>query len=147
MSAIFNKDTRNVYIFGILPFVYYVYDYVTIIYKDFIKTYHQITSEFLPFFLSLSFVLFCFVYYKEYEQKMEAENKEQLLSIVAEQQTKEVQSVRRNEHRIKLLRHDMRLLLNNISLCLDNNDIETAKKTRLISSQNSRGDNYTEVLQ
>lgn len=132
LSEIFNKETRDVYIFCIVPMVYYVFDYATVIYTDLWTTNNRITAEFLPFFLCIVFVIFCFVYYKEYEQKADAKRKEQIIQITIEQQAKEIETVKRNEQEIRILRHDMRLFLNSLAVCIENK--KTNNALEMISS-------------
>ena len=69
LAKIFNKDTRSVCIFGIVPAVYYVFDYVTSIYAGLWISDKQILFEFLSFFMAVMYVGFCFLYYKEYERR------------------------------------------------------------------------------
>lgn len=92
LAQIFQKDSRSVWIFGSVPMVYYLFDYAMGIYTDLWTTKHPAVAEFLPFFLCLAFLLFCFIYYKEYEQKADAERKEQLVRITVEQQAKEMEA-------------------------------------------------------
>jgi len=134
LSDIFSKERRNVFIFGITPVVYYFYDYITAIYaREWMST--PVVLEFLPFFLCVVFVTFCSFYYKEYEQKADAERKEQILRITAEQQAKEVETVRRSSQEVRLLRHDMRLLLSTLATALEDDNPEKARE--LISSYTS----------
>lgn len=128
LSDIFNKDRRSVLIFGIVPMVYYVFDYITSIYTDLWISNNQVVAEFLPFFLIVMYMIFCFVYYKEYEQKADALRKEQIVRISLEQQSKEFQAVKRNEQEIRLLRHDMRLLLSSLAVSIENGDVENARE-------------------
>lgn len=132
LSEIFNKETRNVYIFGIVPMVYYVFDYTTVIYTNLWTTNNRIVAEFLPFFLCIVFVVFCFVYYREYEQKTDAKRKEQIIQISIDQQTKELETVKRNEQELRILRHDLRLFLNSLAVCIENN--QTNNALEMISS-------------
>lgn len=132
LSDIFNKETRDVYIFGILPMVYYVFDYTTVIYTNLWTANNRIVAEFLPFFLCVIYVIFCFVYYKEYEQKADAKRNEQIVRITAQQQAKEMKAVKRSEHEIRILRHDMRLFLNSLAVCIENNKTDHAME--MISS-------------
>jgi len=88
----------------------------------------KVGYRFLSFFLCLSFISFCIVYYKEYEKKAEAERKEQILSIAAQQQAKEVAAIRQSNLETGLLRHDMRLLLSNLALSIEQGDRETSLK-------------------
>lgn len=126
LAEIFNKETRNIYIFGIMPMVYYVFDYATVIYTNLWTTNNRVTAEFLPFFLCIVFIVFCFVYYKEYEQKADAERKEQIIRITVDQQAKEIEAVKRNEQEIRILRHDMRLFLSSLAVCIENNENNNA---------------------
>jgi len=128
ISEIFNKDSRSVLIFSCVPLVYYVFDYVAGVYTDLWNSHYRIMAEFLSFFLCLSFISFCIVYYKEYEKKAEAERKEQILSIAAQQQAKEVAAIRQSNLETGLLRHDMRLLLSNLALSIEQGDRETSLK-------------------
>lgn len=132
MSGIFNKDTRSVCIFGITPIVYYIFDYACEIYTNLWTSHIQVAAEFLYFFLSITFLIFCLVYYREYEQKTDSERKEQIIHLIVEEQKKELETVKRSEHEIRLLRHDLRFFLMNLSMCIENEDKSTAKK--MISS-------------
>lgn len=138
LSELFNKDTRSVCIFGIIPTVYYIFDYTTVIYTDLWTNNNRIVAEFLPFFLSIIYMLFCFVYYKEYEQKADAERKEQIVRIIVAQQSKEVEAIKRSEHEVKLLRHDMRLFLSSLAVCIEDGDYDKAKD--MITSHTSHID-------
>lgn len=128
LSEIFNKNYRNVYVFSIIPTVYYLFDYIAVVYTDFWISNNRIALEFLPFLLCIVFIVFCMMYSKEVEKNSYAEHKEQIIRIAMEQQLKEFDAVKRSEHEIKILRHDMRLLLNNLSMCIENEDKETAQK-------------------
>lgn len=129
MSNLLNKDTRSVMIFGSLPFMYYLFDYVVGIYTNLWVSHYRLAAEFLSFSLCVFFVLFCVVYYKEYEKKIEAEHKEQIISIAAEQQAKEIENMKKSSFETALLRHDMRLMLSNLALCIEENDNAQALKT------------------
>ena len=128
VSAIFNKDIRSVCVFGMTPVVYYLFDYIAVVYNDFFTADHKLAVEFLPFFFCIAFMIFCVLYYREYEQKSDAERKEQITNIIVTEREKELDAIKKSEHEIRILRHDMRLLLNNISVCMENDDKETARK-------------------
>lgn len=128
LSQIFNKDTRSVFIFGIVPTVFYCFDYVTVVYTDLWHSSNRIVMEFLPLFLFVAYMLFCVTYYKEYEQKADAERKEQMIRITTQQKAREFAAVERNQQQIRLMRHDMRLFLGNLSVALEEGDLEHAKK-------------------
>lgn len=114
ISNIINRDDLSVLIVGIIPIVYYLFDYATGVYTNLWTSNNPVIHEFFPFLLSIVFLIFCIVYYKEYEQKIYAERKEQFLRISIEHQTKEIETVRQADSTIRLLRHDMRFFLNTL---------------------------------
>lgn len=126
LSQIFHKDTRSVCIFGSIPLIYYLFDYIMGIYTDLWISNNRLVAEFLPFFLCIVFLLFCFVYYKEYEQKADAARREQIVRVTAAQQARELEAVKRGMQETRLLRHDMRLLLSSLAVCIENGDREKA---------------------
>ena len=132
IQKIFQKRELNSHILMSIPLVYYVYDYFSGVYTGFGNSANLVASEFLPFFLCTVFMVVCTIYYNEYLAKTEALQKERIIRIALEQQTKDIDTIKRNEQKIRILRHDLRLLLNNLSISIENNDLETAKK--LISS-------------
>ena len=128
LSEIFNKDRRSVCIFGFVPTVYYLFDYGTVIYTDLWLSNVQVVMEFMPFFLAVIYMSFCFIYYKEYEQKADAQRKEQIIRIAVEQQAKEIAVVKQTAREIRFLRHDMRLFLSSLAISIENGEMDTARE-------------------
>jgi len=138
IAEIYSKDDRSVAVFGIIPVIYYLFDYSMSIYTNYWTTNERAVAEFLPFFLCIVYMFFCIIYYREQELKAEAKRNESIFRIITEQQRKEFEAIKRSEKEIRLLRHDMRLLLNNLAYCIEINDIETAQK--MISGYTSQID-------
>lgn len=128
LALIYSKDLRSALVFGIIPTAYYLFDYSMAVYTNLWETGNRVVLEFLPYLLCMTFFLFCLVYYKEYEQKADAQRKEQMISIAVQQQAKEVEIIKRSEQELRLMRHDMRMLLSTIALSVEENDRETALK-------------------
>ena len=128
IASLYNKDSRSVLIFGSVPFVYYAFDYSMSVYSGAWENYSGPVAEFLPFFLCLVFLVFCVIYHKEYEQKLESERNEQIVRIAVRQQERELEAIKRGENEIRLMRHDMRLVLNNVAQCLNVGDVSSAQK-------------------
>ena len=128
LSDIFNKDRRSVWIFGIVPAFYYAFDYVTAVYTDLWMNSDRVVMEMMPLTLTVAYVIFCFVYYKEYEQKADALRKEQIVRITVEQQSKEIVAVKESEREIRLLRHDMRMFLSGLAVSIENGETEKAQE-------------------
>lgn len=127
-ADIFTKDKRTLYIFWIVPTVYYMFDYITVVYTDLWLGGNQVIMEFLPLFLALFYMVFCFVYYKEHELKTDAQRREQIIQITVNQQAKEIAAVRQIEQELRLLRHDMRLFLSSLAVCIENGETDAARE-------------------
>ena len=56
-----------------MPFVYYVFDYVTGVYTALLYSGIESVVEFLGFMICIFYILFIFLYFREYEEKTEAE--------------------------------------------------------------------------
>lgn len=138
VAKLYNKDFRSIYILGTIPVFYYFFDYITGIYTNLWYIHSRLTAEFVHFFLCLFFISFCVIYSNENEQKMEAERRENLIRISAQQQNLQIEAVKRTETEIKILRHDMRLFLNSLAVCIENNELDNAQE--MISSYCGRID-------
>lgn len=128
MAGILSKDLRTVIIISIMPIVYYVFDYCVTVYTDLLYGSVVLVSEFLPFILCISYLFICSIYFKEYEEKLEAEQKRRLAEMYAQQSIKEIEQMFKREYELSLIRHDMRHCLNNISVFLANEQYEEARK-------------------
>lgn len=126
ISKIFNKNDKSVFIFGVIPMIYYLYDYSTAIYTDLWLNNTRVVIEFLPLLFCFVYFTFCLVYYREYEQKTEAVYKEQIIRIVSEQGAKEMETIKIKEKEAKFLRHDMRHFFGNLQLCLSEGNVSEA---------------------
>lgn len=138
LSDLYGRDVRSVCIFGSVPMVNYLFDYTMGIYTGLWTENNRVAAEFLPFFLCVIFMVFCVVYYKEYEQKADAERKEQIIRISAQQQAGQIKEAKRSEQEIRLLRHDMRLFLSSLAVCIGNDELEKAQE--MIAAYSSRVD-------
>lgn len=109
-----------------MPFVYYIFDYVTSIYTSLLYSGLEIVGEFLGFVLCLTYLMFLFLYFKEYEANKEAEQRNQIIEMKRVQSEKELEALHRSERAVSILRHDMRHFLLSISSYIENNENEKA---------------------
>ena len=128
ISRLFNKNNKSIYIFGSVPILYYVINYFLEIETNFWSTTNPMITEFFRFFICIIFILFCVVYYKEYEQKADLERKEEIINISFEQQKKEMELIKEKEKEVRIMRHDMRLFLNTLIMHINQNNTDAALK-------------------
>lgn len=127
IAIILTKPVKTVLIFSILPAVYYLFDYIATVYTDLLYSGSEVIFEFLPFVLCIAYLIFNVIYFKEYEEKCEAERYNQLMEVKRAQSEKEIEAIKRSEYAVSLLRHDMRHFLNNIYSYIENDDSVKAK--------------------
>lgn len=127
-AQLLQKPTRAILILGLMPLVYYLFDYITGVYTELLYSGREVVAEFLGFVLCIAYILFLFTYFKQYEEKREAEQRNQLMEMKRTQSEKEIEAIKRSEYAISILRHDMRHFLNNISSYIENGETEKAQE-------------------
>ncbi|MDE6639695.1 MAG: GHKL domain-containing protein [Acetatifactor sp.] len=125
-ETIFARDTREFYIIGFLPTVYYFFDYSFTKLSDMLYSSHKIVIEFMGFIFCISYFAFLFVYFREYEKKQELKQYSDLMKMQLLSIEKEIEQVKRSKQKFSILRHDMRHHLNFILTQLQNNKTEKA---------------------
>ena len=126
LSKIFVKTDFSTIVFGVIPIIYYIFDYMVSPLVDTIPVYGRAVFEFLPFFVCITYLVLSSFYYTEYEKNVHAEMKDQMIAIASDQQKKEIEMLKVKNHEMKLLRHDLRFLLNNLALQIQNGEKENA---------------------
>lgn len=128
VTNLLQKPGRPLVFFCIVPVFYYIFDYTATVYTKLLYTGDRISTEFVPFLLCVCYLTFCVVYFKQYEEKQEIENRNRLMRIRQEQSEKKIETLRRSEKAISLLRHDMRHFLSNISAYIGEGEYEKAQE-------------------
>ena len=125
-SQLLQKNAKSLAILGFMPFVYYIFDYVTSIYTSLLYSGLEIVGEFLGFVLCITYLMFLFLYFKEYETSKEIEQQNQLMEMKRVQTEKELEAIRRSERAVSILRHDMRHFLSGIVSYIENDENDKA---------------------
>lgn len=128
LSKIFEKTDFSTIVFGVIPIIYYIFDYMVSPQVDVIPTYGRAIFEFMPFFICVIYLVLSSIYYTEYEKNVHAAMKDQIITIASEQQEKEIELLKDKNHEMQVLRHDLRFFLNNLAHRIQNDDKETALK-------------------
>lgn len=127
-SQLIQKPSNALLIFALVPFTYYLFDYTTGVYTALLYSGKEVVAEFLGFALCIAYLLFLLVYFRQYEEKCEAEQKNRMMEMQRVQSQKEIEANRRSEYTVSLLRHDMRHFLTNISAYIDNGEYDKARE-------------------
>ena len=127
-TQLMQKSREALLIFAILPFTYYFFDYATGVYTELLYSGEKVVSEFLGFALSIAYLLFLLVYFKQYEEKRETEQRSHILEMQREQYKREIEAQKRSANALSLLRHDMRHFCVAISAYIDSGEYDKAKE-------------------
>ena len=127
-AQLMQKPTEALLIFAILPFTYYFFDYATGVYTELLYSGKKVVSEFLGFVISIAYLLFLLVYFKQYEEKRETEQRSHILEMQREQYKREIEAQKRSANALSLLRHDMRHFCTTISAYIDSGECDKAKE-------------------
>lgn len=127
-AQLIQMPVKSLIIFALMPFTYYLFDYITGVYTALLYSGKEVVVEFLGFVLCIAYFLFLLVYFKQYEEKQEAQQRNRMMEMQRAQSQKELEAIKRSEYSVSLLRHDMRHFLANISAFIDNDETEKAKE-------------------
>ena len=125
-ETIFARGTRELYIIGFLPTVYYIFDYSFTKISDLLYSNNKILVEFMGFVFCIAYFAFLFVYFQEYVKKQEIKQYNDLMKMQLLSIEKEIEQVKSSKQKLSILRHDMRHHLNVILTQLRNDNIKKA---------------------
>ena len=125
-ETIFARETRELYIIGFLPTVYYFFDYSFTKLSSLLYSNNKAVVEFMGFIFCIAYFAFLFVYFREYEKKQEIKQYNDLIKMQFLSVEKEIEQVKRSKQKLSILRHDMRHHLNIILTQLQNDNIKKA---------------------
>lgn len=96
------------FLFGSLPFVYYVFDYSTVIYSNALYAGIPALTEFFPTALIIFYVAFLAAYHIQTQKRTQAELQKSVLEVELKQSGVELESMRRAENQTAIYRHNLR---------------------------------------
>lgn len=125
-ETMFAKSTRELCIIGFLPTTYYVFDYAFVKLSNLFYSGNKAIVEFIGFALCISYLIFLFVYFREYENNQEIRQYSELMEIQLLSTQNEIEQVKNSKHKLAILRHDMRHHLDIILTQLQNDHTSQA---------------------
>ena len=106
--------------FGAIPALYYVFDYVAVVYTNFLANGHPVVVEFMPFICCISY-LFFLLYNSATERKhSRMQQLQKSLDIQLKQSVREISALQESQAAARRYRHDLRHHLRYISTCIKN---------------------------
>ena len=113
--------------FGVVPALYYVFDYLTRVYTDFLYSGSPVVVEFMPFVCCALYLIFLLYNSAKERDRNELEQVQKSLDIQLTQAVREINALRESQTLAKQYRHDLRHHLQYVSSCIENGQEDTAQ--------------------
>lgn len=108
VNHVMSYSRRTLYLFGSFPLAYYIFDYTTTIYTEFLYSGAKVVVEFFPSVLSMFYIVFITVYYSEMQKRNRLEMDNLMLEARSEHAVNEIFALQQVQNQTAVYRHDMR---------------------------------------
>lgn len=126
VNALMNLSKRSLSLFGIVPLMYYIFDYSTTVYTDLLYQGIEMAVIFMPSIVSMFYFVFVLIYYNEIQRRSVVEKERMMLSAQINQAKNDLNAFIEIQKKTAIYRHDMRHHLNLIGGYLADNDSQKA---------------------
>jgi len=114
--------------FGLVPALYYGFDYVTRIYTRLLADGNMAALEFMPFVCSVAYLMFVFRASAEKQLRSQLEETQKCLNLQIVQAVREIEALRESQRKTSIYRHDLRHHMQYLSSCIENGRYGQAKE-------------------
>ena len=114
--------------FGSIPALYYGFDYLTRVYTDLLASGSPAVLEFMPFVCCVAYIIFVVRLFAEQQRRTYLEQMQTSLNLQVNQAVREISALRESQQKTRVYRHDLRHHLQYLAACLDNGQVEQARK-------------------
>ena len=118
--------------FGLIPAVYYAFDYLTRAYTGLLYSGDPVVLEFMPFICCVAYLVFLLYNHAEESKRQQLRQIQSNLDLELSQAVQEIDALRASQAMTIQYRHDLRHHLQYLSCCIANGQEERAQ--RYISS-------------
>lgn len=114
--------------FGVIPALYYAFDYATVVYTDFLTSGSPVIVEFMPLVCCGGYLAFLLYYSAEEQKRSQLKQVQNSLDIQLKQSVREISALRESQALAYQYRHDLRHHLQYVSTCIENGLEEEAQE-------------------
>lgn len=126
--------------FGLVPVLYYGFDYLTRIYTSLLLDGVLVAVEFMSFVCSVAYIIFVVYTSKERNARIRLEQMQGILNLQISQAVREIGTLREAQQRNRAYRHDLRHHMQYLYSCIENGRLEHAQEyIREICSEIEKG--------
>jgi two-component system sensor histidine kinase AgrC len=102
------RSVKSCLLFGTMPALYYLFEYASTVYTDFMYTGTRAAVQFMPFMTSAFYLVFALLYYAEIQKQASIQREHDMLNAQFMQAQAEFVSLRQMQQNAASYRHDMR---------------------------------------
>lgn len=113
--------------FGLIPALYYAFDYVTCVYTKLLFSGDPVVVEFMPFVCCVAYLVFLLYHSAKEQKQSRLQQVQKSLDLQLNQAVQEINTLRESQTLARRYRHDMRHHLQYLSACIENGQEEQAQ--------------------
>ncbi|MGN1110786.1 MAG: sensor histidine kinase [Oscillospiraceae bacterium] len=113
--------------FGLIPALYYAFDYLTRVYTNLLSSGSSVVLEFMPFICCVAYMLFLLYNSAEERKKQQLRQIQNNTDFQLSQAVREIAQLRESQAQAVRYRHDLRHHMQYLSTCLENGQQERAQ--------------------
>ena len=121
-------SSRTLILFGSLPFVYYIFDYSTVVYSNALYSGIPAITEFIPTILILFYIVFLASYHNQNQKRIQAELYSSVMESELKQSEAQIEGLRQIDNQTTIYQHNMRHHLAAIAAYLSSGEKEQAEE-------------------
>lgn len=122
------RPLRFQLLFGFFPLLYYIFDYLTVVYTNFLTSGSSVVAEFMPFVYCVSYLAFLLYDSVEEQEQIRLKQIQNALDIQVKQSVNEIRALRESQELARRYRHDLRHHLQYVSACIKNGQQDKAQE-------------------
>ncbi len=108
VNHLITQSWKACLLFGAVPFFYYLFDYATTVYTDWLYSGMKAAVQFMPSVVSMFYFVFVVIYYGEAQKQEAAQRECNLAAAQLKQAETEISAFRQMQANTLAYRHDMR---------------------------------------
>ena len=113
--------------FGLVPALYYGFDYLASIYTNLLLEGVLVAVEFMPFVCSVTYLVFVVRASAEGRMRSRLEQMQEILNLQVAQAVREIGALRESQQKTRTYRHDLRHHMQYLLSCIENGRFEQAQ--------------------
>ena len=113
--------------FGVIPALYYGFDYLTRVYTNLLQSGNLAAAEFMPFVCCMAYLVFILYHSDKKRMENQLQQVQKSLNLQLTQAVREIDALRESQTMAGQYRHDLRHHLQYLATCLENGQTNKAQ--------------------